>query len=292
MGPKTITAESLRDVPVTKHPGHPMRRSTRIERQIPVLITSLDPRRSVCEECHTVALNAHGCGVRLRERIPPGTPVFLDLLTEQRLAKGVVIDSVPLDTSGTDWLIGIELETFGNFWGLSDAPPDWSTEPGGRVLAKPEQRAQTEPAAVPPPSSALPVRLTDLSPFACYVESDTTLSRGSALEIDFRTDQIRVHCCAVVRLEHPNAGMGLEFIPSDSHNETALHLLIQMLIASGEAAGLKSTVHFPQNIDGGSQQAPQRGDSPIQDPLLSLILKPDSVDVQAFLEDLGRQRLS
>jgi len=103
-----------------------MRRSTRIERQIPVLVTSLDPKWSICEECHTATINAHGCGVISHESIPPGTRVLLDLLTEPRQAKGVVIDAVPLDNSGADWLIGIELASSGNFWGIVDAPSDWA----------------------------------------------------------------------------------------------------------------------------------------------------------------------
>ena len=115
-----------------------MRRSTRIEREIRLLMTSLDPERRVCEECHTVSFNAHGCCVRAHERIRPGTRVLLDLLTEERSAKGVVIDAVPLDSSGDDWLIGIELEASGNFWGLSDAPLDWVIEKERRSTARTE----------------------------------------------------------------------------------------------------------------------------------------------------------
>lgn len=116
--------------------SHPMRRSTRIEIKIRLLITSLDPERRLCEECHTVSVNAHGCGVRTRARIRPGTRILLDLLAEERSAKGVVIDTVPLDSSGRDWLIGIELETAGNFWGLANPPPDWSTGTQRRSIAK------------------------------------------------------------------------------------------------------------------------------------------------------------
>lgn len=104
---------------------HPMRRSTRIERLIPVLLTSLDPNQRICEESQTVAINAHGCGVLLHERIASGTRVVIDLLIEQRQTRGIVIDAVPIDSLGKDWLIGIEFEQFGNFWGLPDAPPDW-----------------------------------------------------------------------------------------------------------------------------------------------------------------------
>jgi len=104
-----------------------MRRSTRIERQIRILVTSLDPGKRVCEECDTIALNAHGCGVRMQEKIPSGTRVLLDLLHMDKCsAKGVVIDVVPLENSEAKWLIGIELETAGNFWGLLEVPPDWN----------------------------------------------------------------------------------------------------------------------------------------------------------------------
>ena len=151
-------------MPATKNTRHPMRRSTRIETQIPLLVTSLDPQRRVCEECHTVAISAHGCDVRAHVRIPPGTRVLLDLLTEHRNAKGVVVDAVPLDNSGADWLIGIELETFGNFWRLSYAPPDWGTEAQHQVPATPQQQGEKEAAPAPDHVSACPVRLSDLSP--------------------------------------------------------------------------------------------------------------------------------
>lgn len=74
-----------------------------------------------------MTINAHGCGVITREKLAPGTPVLLDLLTDQRQAKGIVVDAVMLDQSGEDWLVGIELGNQGNFWGLLDAPADWQS---------------------------------------------------------------------------------------------------------------------------------------------------------------------
>ena len=46
-----------------------VRRSTRLSLQIPVVITSLDPSRNFREECNTVVVNVHGCGVILHERL-------------------------------------------------------------------------------------------------------------------------------------------------------------------------------------------------------------------------------
>ena len=278
-------------MPVNNNRSHPMRRSTRVEREIRLLITSLDPERRVCEECPTVSINAHGCGVRAQERIRPGTRVLLDLLTEERSAKGVVIDAVPLHSSGDDWLIGIELETSGNFWGLSDAPLDWLTETERRSTAKTRQRGQHGSATTTAPISVCPVYVSDISPFACYVKSSTTFLRGSFLEIYFQTEKLRVRCRAIVRLEHPNAGMGLEFIPSDSDSEKALHLLIHLLIASGQAADVKSTIHPSQKACDKLLRPPPRSDSASQDPLLSLILRADSTDVTGVLEELRQQRL-
>jgi hypothetical protein len=251
-----------------------MRRSTRIEREIRLLVTSLDPQRSVCEECPTVSFNAHGCGVRAQERIRPGTRVLLDLLTEERSAKGLVIDAVPLDSSGDDWLIGIELETSGNFWGLSDAPLDWLTETERRSTTKTPQLGQQGSAPTTAPVSVCPVYVTDISPFACYVNSSTTFPRESFLEIHFQTEKLRVHCRAIVRLAHPNAGMGLEFIPSDSASEKALHFLIQYLIASGQAGGCEE---HNSSFAKGRRQTPATTDAE----RLGLPISPAVADTQS-----------
>jgi hypothetical protein len=200
-------------MPVHNNSSHPMRKSTRIEREIRLLMTSLDPGRRVCEECHTVSFNAHGCGAWSQERIRPGTRVLLDLLTEEPSAKGIVIDVVPLDSSGDQWLIGIELETAGNFWGLSDTPLNWVIEKERRSTARTEQRGQQGSASSTAPMSIYPVYVCDIIPFACYIKSSTTFLRNSFLEIHFEIEKLRVCCRAIVRLEHPNAGMGLEFIP-------------------------------------------------------------------------------
>ena len=68
-----------------------MRRSTRLALQVGVLITTLDLRIQVCEECRTVAINAHGCGVIMQEPLKVGTPLLIDLLAQQRSKKARVV---------------------------------------------------------------------------------------------------------------------------------------------------------------------------------------------------------
>ena len=278
---------------MTIHNNHPMRRSARIERKISVFVTSLDPNpsRRICEECHTVTINAHGCGVIASERVPAGTHVLLDLLAEPRQARGVVIDAVPLDNSGTSWLIGIELATFGNFWGIVDPPSDWAAQAQLQSSAVPLNRSNA-PISTPAPApvSAYPARLTDLSPTACYLEIQETFPVDSILEIEFHTDEMRVRCFAAVRLVHRNTGMGLELTPSESDQQGALHLLLDLLLKSGKGARLETLVYEPS-------AAPQQARNPHaqvnfapDDCLLALILNPDSLNREQFLRALRRQR--
>ena len=275
---------------MTIHNSHPMRRSTRIERQIPVLVTSLDPNRRICERCHTVTINAHGCGVVTHEWMPSGTRVLLDLLTDPRQAKGVVIDAVPLDDSKADWLIGIELANFGNFWGLLDAPSDWRTQSEAQSLSRPRPEPEGARALMPVPELEYSVHLTDLSPNACYLETQNTFPLGSSLEVELRLDELRVRCFAVVRLVHPQTGMGLELTPPGSDEEEALLFLIQRLIASDRAAQLKALVRHPRKIPEHLRYLQRPESFAVGDSLLALILKPDSLDRKQFLEELGRQR--
>jgi len=270
--------------------SHPMRRSTRLERQIPILVTSLDPNRRVCEECETVAINAHGCGVIAPEKILLGSRVLLDLLTDDRHTSGVVVDAVALDNSGDNWLIGIELDNFGKFWGVLDAPSDWRTQE-----AQPSARSypQNNPDSAPTPArvSDYPARLTDLSLSACYLETPDPFPVGSALEVEFLTGDSQLRCFAVVRLVHPHTGMGLEFTPSGSDEEQALLLLMDLLTASGKATCDKALVRNPRQIPQRVRHSQRAHNLAVGDSLLALILNPGSLNKEQFLEELRRQRV-
>jgi len=100
------------------------RRSTRIRAQIPLQLRSLDPAAEFSEPCHTLILNAQGCGVRLGRVVEPGLEVELGLPTGLTV-KALVANCVPLGHDGKYWLVGLALEEPGNVWGLSPAPADW-----------------------------------------------------------------------------------------------------------------------------------------------------------------------
>lgn len=121
----------------------PVRRSTRIRAQIPVLVVSLDSGVQFSERAHTLVVNTEGCGVRLSRALDPDTPVLLDELPGGNKARGRVANSVPLGTEGKYWLVGIAFETSGNVWCIQPAPADWG-EPQTEVRPIPLPKKNDE----------------------------------------------------------------------------------------------------------------------------------------------------
>ena len=109
-----------------------MRRSTRIRWQIPIQITSVDPRFPFNETCETVAVNAHGCGVICDRTLEKGTPVKVGLLPDNREVMAHIADVVKLGEDGRAWLLGVQLDVPGNVWGVRNPPHDWEKSIAGQ----------------------------------------------------------------------------------------------------------------------------------------------------------------
>src|SRR6266436_95237 len=100
------------------------RRSTRLSLQIPVVITCLDPSLDFREECNTVVVNAHGCGVILHQRLQNETPVTVKLVSNGRSKKGRIVLAIPV-IDDISWLLGLDFDSPENFWGIETPPADW-----------------------------------------------------------------------------------------------------------------------------------------------------------------------
>jgi hypothetical protein len=104
--------------------NHPMRRSERLHLEIPILVTSLNPKVSYCEEGKTFAVNAHGCGVILNEPLEKGTRVLLDRISDSGSQSAQVVDAVFLE-AGSGWLVGFQFDKPANFWRIDPPPSGW-----------------------------------------------------------------------------------------------------------------------------------------------------------------------
>lgn len=124
-----LTRSARSDRGIVAAPKNDTRRSTRLSLQVPVVITTLDP--SVFrEECKTVVVNAHGCGVIVHKRLENETPLLVELVSTGASKKAHIVAAVPT-LEATAWLLGLEFDNpEKNFWGIQHPPADWEALTG------------------------------------------------------------------------------------------------------------------------------------------------------------------
>ena len=71
-----------------------------------------------------MVVNAHGCGVIVREQLEKDTLVTVTLVSSGRSKQGRVVLGIPFNEN-TAWLSGLEFDSPGNFWGIENPPADW-----------------------------------------------------------------------------------------------------------------------------------------------------------------------
>lgn len=129
----------------------PDRRSTRINKSIPVTISGLDAARSPYhEEVSTLSISCHGCRYISRNPVTVGEMTILEVvaplgaaakcptLARVRSAKMLTVNPASFD-------VAVELELPRNIWGVSSAPEDWAgfEQTGARSEAFPEPSVVT-----------------------------------------------------------------------------------------------------------------------------------------------------
>jgi hypothetical protein len=157
---------------VTSGRGH--RRSTRLDRAIPLIVAGVDSFRGPYqEEVSTVTVSCHGCKYESKYEVLPDQSVLLEL-------NGKVSGAKPISTRGrVKWTkrpsepgglfqTAIELETPGNIWGLDSPPGDWvpyvtprPAEPKPLTVMRPD--APPMPGAAPTASAANPTAVARIA---------------------------------------------------------------------------------------------------------------------------------
>jgi len=111
--------------PVIAVPKNDPRRSTRLSFRVPVVVTYLDPTCDFREQCETVVINAHGCGVIVHKKLEHETSVLVELVSTGASKKAHVVAAVPT-LEATAWLLGLEFDSpEKNFWRIEHPPADW-----------------------------------------------------------------------------------------------------------------------------------------------------------------------
>jgi len=133
-----------------------------------------------------------------------------------------------------------------------------------------------------------PIRcqLTDLSLGGCYLEISSPFPVSSRLTLSMRAAGVELRVQGVVRVMHPDRGMGVEFTQNTSEHRAALEKFLSVL--SGNRALLPELFVQPEGLDTDIRHTrPNSADR--EDPLLQLFYgEPLSAD--AFHEALRGQR--
>ena len=267
---------------------HAIRRSTRLPLEVPILVTSLDPSFEFSEECITTLVNAHGCGLVVQRSFPRDLPVRLEIVPSKRQTKARVADVVPLGGTPETWLLGMELDAPGNFWGIDYAPSDWKIEESP-ATSPDAHAAEAEAPALAPRRW----RLTDITADACYLEAGNPFGVDTPVLLSVRLADYECLLEGIVRASFPESGMGVEFVSDGQKHRARAEELIDRLVSHREVPRVfvgrkeKENAHQAKS----KRRATALADPNPPDPLLELIRKGDLLPLDEFQEHLKAQRL-
>jgi hypothetical protein len=105
-----------------------LRRGTRINRKIPIILTSLDLANPFSEEAVTLLVNPQGCAARFGRALEIGTTIRLDGLPVGRSVVARVVNCIKPEKYAKFWILGLTLDEPGNVWGIESPPADWHLE--------------------------------------------------------------------------------------------------------------------------------------------------------------------
>src|SRR5579859_1389946 len=131
------------------------RRSTRIERPVPLLITGHDGiGQQFLERTSAVSLNLHGCRYPSRHDCRVGTWITLQIgeppLSEVVTTVRAQVRSVQVPRNPRDlYHVGVELEKPSNVWQIPAPPADWLTAAERLAAEMPPSKEQTAAATGP-----------------------------------------------------------------------------------------------------------------------------------------------
>ena len=143
-------------------------------------------------------------------------------------------------------------------------------------------------AATETDEPAVSCKLTDLSLSACYLQTESPFPVRTRLQLMMKVRDMELQIEGIVRLMHPNVGMGIEFTQHTASQKARVEQFIQTLVTAGVIPDLEVK---PDTIDNtpGIFSAERVGDDR-SDPLLNLFRSQTDLSVELFHAELRKQR--
>jgi CheY-like chemotaxis protein len=139
----------------------------------------------------------------------------------------------------------------------------------------------------PDPEPIAHCKLTDLSLGGCYVESQSPFPEKSGITLCLKVEDMEVEAEGTVRVMHPGFGMGIEFAANTAQDKAHVANFIGLLSASpGTTPELFVT---PRALTAIQNDGPAVAED-LEDPLVELLRRHETLTQEEFLEELRNQR--
>ena len=133
-------------------------------------------------------------------------------------------------------------------------------------------------------------KLSDLSLGGCYLETNSPFPERTRVVLSMRIQQLQIQAEGVVRVMHPEVGMGVEFTQKTTQQREHVEKFIHTLTTSGGVP--PDLLVEPEGFDNGELTALDRNIDEPYDPLLDLFRNKAELDSEPFLTELRKQRRS
>jgi c-di-GMP-binding flagellar brake protein YcgR len=132
-----------------------------------------------------------------------------------------------------------------------------------------------------------PIRcqLTDLSLGGCYLEISSPFPASSRVTLSMRAGTVEVRAQGVVRVMHPEKGMGVEFTQATPEHRAAVEKFLEVL--NENRSLMPELLVEPQGLE--SESTAQKPSEDVDDPLLHLFYG-ESLTSEQFHEAMRKQR--
>ena len=134
-----------------------------------------------------------------------------------------------------------------------------------------------------------PVRckLTDLSLGGCYLEIASPFPPRTRIVLSMKAAGLELRVEGVVRVMHPEIGMGVEFTQTTPEQRVQVEKFIQSLMNAGDV--LPELLVEPEGLESARAEPPAQCPD-LEDPLLDLFRRKAALPAELFLNELRKQR--
>ncbi len=245
------------------------RRNSRVSVNIPVEMTSRES--DVHFKVNTTDLGEGGLAVSLPRR-------------SRRLGRWTLVFTLPGSAKALEVNAEFAWEGTGKQVGLRFENPSLEfTQQLREWLGRNSPDAEKDD----PPASC---QLTDLSLGGCYLEISSPFPVSTRVTLSMRAGGIDLKTEGVVRIMHPDKGMGVEFTQSTREHRALLEKFLSLLTENRDV--LPELLVEPEGLETESSNAPlvDSADGESEDTLLGLFRSHAALTADAFLAELRKQR--